>query len=142
MIQFVSPDRLASEVTRRLSSTSSVIIPTKGASMIPFIIGEDRVELVRPGRLLAVGMVVLARTETRGIVLHRVVDIQGETITLMGDGNLSLREKCKISDLIGIATYIINSDGSKKYIYTRRRQLVWRFWYRCLPIRRWLLRLV
>lgn len=143
IMRSVSPERLADEVARRLSFADSVIIPTKGMSMRPFIIGgEERVELVRPGRVLSEGMIVLARTEKNGIVLHRIVGFHGNSLTLMGDGNLSQRETCSISDVVGIAIYIIRCDGRKKYLYTERRLQMWKLWYRCLPFRRWLLRLL
>ena len=87
-------------------------------------------------------MIVLARTEANGVVLHRVVDIQGERLTLMGDGNLVQRETCSVSDVVGIAEYIIRYDGRKQFIYTKRQLRIWRFWYWLCPVRKWLLRLM
>ena len=69
-----------------------VAIVPQGISMLPFIVGgEDRVFLVKKEHI-AVGDIVLAQYEGKRI-LHRVYAIDGERITLMGDGNLEGTEQ-------------------------------------------------
>jgi len=58
-----------------------------GNSMLPFIRGgKDSVRLCKKPSV-EVGDIVLARLPGR-YVLHRVVGMEGERLTLMGDGNL------------------------------------------------------
>lgn len=120
---------MLAEVTRMINEGKSVIIMTKGASMYPFIRGEvDSVELFqipdpRPGDI------VLAQI-TRGVyVLHRIKSIDGDAVTLKGDGNLDSEEHCTIGDLCGRVRYIIHPDGSRVDCTTEkfeRRSRRWR----------------
>ena len=66
-----------------------VTFPVKGYSMLPFIIGgKESVDLVKPAGL-QVGNVVLAWVEQRRYVVHRIIRIDGDAVTLMGDGNIA-----------------------------------------------------
>lgn len=139
----VSPEKLAKEVERLLEVNPQVYMPTKGDSMRPFIIGEDDLVAVRkPPKEYRKGFVVLARTLDRRVVMHRVVAIGKEYLDLMGDANLYGRERCRRSDVVAIADYIIKKDGRKRYINSERQLRMWRFWYWLRPVRKWLLRLV
>ena len=76
-------------VIKMLETCPSVILPVKGYSMLPFIIGDvESVELVRPG-LVKEGDVVLAWINGNRYVVHRVIRIDGARLQLMGDGNLT-----------------------------------------------------
>ena len=102
------------EVTRLLSEGNSVIIMTKGTSMLPFIIGDrDSVELVAKGKYVA-GDIVLAKIAESRWVLHRIIDISGENVLLKGDGNLDSTERCTVGDVAGAVRFIIGPRGRKK----------------------------
>jgi len=74
--------------------------------MLPFIRGEvDRVKLRYPDEL-RVGDVVLAHFGGR-YVMHRIIDIKGNEITLMGDGNMKKIEQGERSEVNGVVTEII-----------------------------------
>ena len=74
----------------------SVTFPVKGRSMLPFIIGgSESVILVQPGQP-AVGDVVLAWVEGCRYVVHRIIRIDGDRVTLMGDGNVCGVEHCTL----------------------------------------------
>lgn len=133
----VPNDTLFGEVARLLAAGRAVTIPTKGSSMFPFIVGgRDRVVLRAPGAL-RVGDIALARSG-RGWVLHRVVAVRPDRVTLMGDANLSLRETCRPADVCGVATAIVRPDRTVDCAArgVRCRAAVWR---RLLPLRRGLL---
>lgn len=140
----VSSETLLIEVTRMLQGCELVYIPTKGDSMRPFIRGEkDMVGVKKPSGEYCPGMIVLARTLDHRVVLHRIVAVGKEYLDLMGDGNLLGRERCRRSDVVAVAIYIIKGeDGRKRYLYTDRRMQKWKIWYWLRPFRRWLLRLV
>ena len=65
-------DVIAGVITA-LETVPRVILPVRGISMLPFIIGDvDSVELVKPG-LIEVGDVVLAWINGSHYVIHRVI---------------------------------------------------------------------
>lgn len=101
-----------SEVARLLAEGHSVTIPAKGRSMLPFIIGgRDSLVLVAAGSL-CVGDIVLARLPERGYVLHRVYRLSGDSLTLMGDGNLRAVERCRAGDVVGKAVAILRRTSA------------------------------
>ena len=109
----------------------AVIIPT-GYSMLPFIRGGvDRVVLRREPDV-AVGDIVLVRIGER-YILHRIIALDGDALTLMGDGNIAGTERCTRADVIGTVSEIIRPSGR------RRKPGQGRFWRFLKPIRRYLL---
>lgn len=117
------------EVTRLIREGHSVVIMTKGYSMLPFIIGDrDSVELVAPDNLKP-GDIALAQIRPGVYVLHRIIAIEGDGITLKGDGNLVGTEKCTVADICGVATKIILPSGKETDCTTPsfvRRSRIWR----------------
>ena len=102
-------DVLLDEVAQLLGEGREVVITPKGRSMLPFIRGEvDRIKLRQPD-ILKVGDIVLACFESR-YVLHRIVAINGDEITLMGDGNLKGTEQGDRSKVVGKVIEIITPD--------------------------------
>ena len=81
-------DSNLTQVPRLLAEGKVVILKrVKGISMLPFIRGGvDSVKL-RKVEGLKVGNIVLAIFNGRPLV-HRVIAIEGNRVTLMGDGNL------------------------------------------------------
>lgn len=109
------------------------IIPV-GISMLPFIKGGAcRVYLLKKENV-EVGDIVLADYHGRHL-LHRVYAIDGERITLMGDGNLEGTEEVKAMDILGTAVEIVGPDGRH-----RQPKKAW-LWRHLLPIRRYLLKI-
>lgn len=125
-------------VSEALASGHTGIIWVKGYSMRPFIEhGRDRVKLVPPSQF-GVGDAVLAEIAPGHYVLHRIIRIDGEQVTLQGDGNVRGEEHCWRSDVRGVVSEYIRprrtllaSDPA-----LRRRIRLWR-WLR--PLRRILL---
>ena len=127
-----------SEVESHLREGKSVVIPVKGYSMLPFIRdGRDSVELCSKVEL-EVGDIALARLGNGHFVLHRIWEIEGERVILMGDGNISGKEVCSRGDIIGVASKIFRGKkvidcASAAYV---RNVKIWR---RLLPVRRYIL---
>lgn len=102
-------DVLLNEVAQLLGESREVVITPKGRSMLPFIRGEvDQIKL-RQTDSLNVGDIVLAYFESR-YVLHRIVAINGDEITLMGDGNLEGTERGDRSNVVGKVVEVITPD--------------------------------
>ena len=124
---------LLAEADDLLSKGIEVVLMTKGNSMLPFIRGEkDSVNLKRFGAV-EVGDIVLARIAPQRYVLHRIFAIDGDAVTLMGDGNLVGTESCRLGDILGTVTEIIRPNGSKKKVTKGS------LWRKLLPVRRYLL---
>lgn len=129
---------LLNEVTALLAEGHSVTLPAKGNSMLPFIRGgQDNVVLQLPEQIQE-GDIVLVRHATFGYLLHRILHIDGEQITLMGDGNCKGVENCNRASLFGKVTAIIR-NGKTIDCYSPGEQRKARLWIRLLPFRRILL---
>ena len=132
----VPNDILLGEVKSILQEGKDVVIPTKGSSMLPFIRGvRDSVKL-RKLDTLEVGDIVLAELRKGVFVLHRVEALDGDAVTLMGDGNRGGVEHCRRVDIAGTAMTILK-DGVKEVDCRSRKALRRaRAWRRLLPFRR------
>lgn len=125
-------DILLGEVAAVLREGREAIITPTGNSMLPFIRGgRDRVVLRREPDL-AVGDIVLVHTGGR-YILHRILALDGDAVTLMGDGNLRGTEHCTRAEVVGTVNTILLPDGRS------RRPGQARLWVALRPVRRYLL---
>ena len=132
---------ILNEAVRLVEEGLSVTRPVDGRSMLPFIIGgRESVILTKPDGIVC-GDVVLAWIAGSRFVLHRVIAIDGDKVTLMGDGNLQGVERCTFADVKAKATHAISSRGRRRYLYTPWRVKASRLWLRLRPIRRYLLKI-
>lgn len=127
------------EIVKLLDEGHTVTLLLRGFSMRPFLEdGRDKALLVK-AKSLSVGLPVLAEVEERRYVLHRIVKICGDEVTLRGDGNLGV-EHCRVQDVKGEAigfyrkgrTTLDKTNGMKWIVYSF-------LWTRLLPLRRYLL---
>ena len=127
------------QVVALLQENHTVTLPLRGRSMRPFLEdGRDKA-LLKLIDTPQVGDAVLAEIFKGHFVLHRIIAIDGNHVTLRGDGNLS-EEHCRIEDIRAKAigfyrkghSRLDSTDGLKWHIYS------W-WWTRLFPIRRYLL---
>ena len=84
----ISDDEIIKSAIKLVNEGLRVTFPVKGYSMLPFIIGgKESVDLVKPIDI-QVGHVVLAWVEGCRYVVHRIIQIDGDKVVLMGDGNI------------------------------------------------------
>lgn len=103
-----------------------VTLRARGVSMRPFLEDErDMIVLVRPDNI-KVGDPVLAEIAPGRYVFHRIVQIEGDRVTLRGDGNPSSTEHCTLADIAASAIAFIRK-GRRQSIDGR----AWR-WYSAL----------
>ena len=131
-------DAWLGEVSQMLREGKPYAIYVKGYSMRPFIEHtRDRVFLEKRDTY-NIGDAVLAQIAPGHYVLHRIIEKNGDNLTLQGDGNLKGVELCKEGDVSGVVTQyirpnrIIPADDPK---LVRRIKL----WRKLRPIRRYLL---
>lgn len=130
---------LIPEIIKLLNDGHTVTLNLKGYSMRPFLEdGRDKA-LLRKATKIAVGDAVLAEVAPKKFVLHRIISIDGNIVTLRGDGNFGV-ERCTRNCVHGIAegfyrkgrSRLDSTSGMKWRIYSY-------FWTRLFPIRRYLL---
>ena len=111
------------EIARLVAEGKQVVFTPTGVSMRPYIEGGvDSVTLVRADDL-QVGDIVLAEVAPQHYVLHRIYALQGDTVTLMGDGNLQDNEHCTRSNVLAKVSAIRSPKGRNKPL---TRAWLWR----------------
>ena len=131
--------KIMDEAVALVNDGYSVTLPVTGRSMLPFIIGGRESVILAPPANLRRGIVALAWVEDSRYVLHRIERIEGDRVTLMGDGNLAGREHCRLADIKAMATHVVDSRQKRHYLYTRWRKAASEIWWALLPIRRYLI---
>ena len=127
------------EIVKMMEEGHTVTLRLRRFSMRPFLEDNRDKALMTKAVSPRVGDAVLAEVAPKFFVLHRIIKIDGDDVTLRGDGNLGV-EKCKLKDVKGFVigfyrkgrTKIDKTNGLKWRVYSY-------FWTRLFPIRRYLL---
>lgn len=135
----MTDNEIIEEAIRLVDEGVSVTLPVNGNSMLPFIIGGRESVILQKPIAPKAGHVVLAWVNGDRYVVHRIIRIDGDNVTLMGDGNLAGTEHCTAGDIKAIATHVVCGDEKIHYLYNRWRKLATGVWLRLLPVRKYLL---
>jgi len=135
MTKCVNNDILIPEIAALLREGKDVRFTPTGVSMRPFIEGGSDIVVLRKFADVRVGDIALAEINHKAFVLHRVIAVQGDSVTLMGDGNIGNTESCTKADILGTVIRIENSRGRRKPL-TRGR-----LWFYLRRFRRILLKI-
>ena len=135
----ITDDMVIEEAIRLVSDGVSVTLPVSGNSMLPFIIGGRESVILRKPAELKVGDIVLAWVDNYRYVVHRIIHFDGDSVILMGDGNIKGTERCKLADVKAKATHVVGADGKPHSLYTPWRCRAAKLWWHLRPIRRYLL---
>lgn len=141
------PNTIYVEALRQcIQRGETVQFPVRGWSMRAFVEHERDKAILRPCNpdTLQRGDVVLTRIDTPDgsevYVLHRIIAIDGERLTLRGDGNIGTTETCRRSDVVAIVSGFLRKGRTKPDLTSG---LKWRIysalWVPLHPIRRYLL---
>ena len=133
------PNRILLGMARDLIAEGhTTTISVKGYSMRPFLEHQrDRVILAAPTHL-EVGDAVLAEIAPDHYVLHRIIAIDDNLVTLMGDGNLLGTEQCTKDHVVGVVTHYLRPKRTLLASDPKLQRRI-RLWRKLLPIRRYLL---
>lgn len=117
----------------------TVTLPLRGRSMRPFLEDNRDKAILTITPDINTGDAVLAEISKGHFVLHRIVAIDGNLITLRGDGNLNV-EHCTLSDIRAKAIGFYRKGRNKADMAEgyKWRLYSW-LWTRLFPIRRYLL---
>lgn len=129
-------------VLRDLSSGRRVTLRATGWSMLPMIWHQR--DTLTLGALaddsIRVGNILLVRLSEQRYVIHRLTKIEGETLTLRGDGNPYQIERCRPDEVLA-ELVAIERNGRILTKAMPRWRLFERFWPKRPWVRRVLLRL-
>lgn len=132
---------LIPEIISLVESGKDVKMNIRGCSMLPFLCeGRDKVFLSAVTDVnIKKGSIVLAEIDGH-YFLHRIVEIKEDNITLMGDGNLKIKEYCKKENIKAVVSQALRKDetidfNSEKW-FNR-----WVLWDRYKGIRYFLLKI-
>ena len=117
----------------------TVTLPLRGRSMRPFLEDNRDKAILTITPDINTGDAVLAEISKGHFVLHRIVAIDGNHITLRGDGNLNV-EHCTLSDIRAKAIGFYRKGRNKADMTEGYKWRVYSWlWTRLFPIRRYLL---
>lgn len=130
---------LLGHVRALIQEGHTVTIQVKGYSMRPFLEHLRDQVVLGPFERLQVGDVVLAEIAPGVYVLHRIIEMRHEgVLVLMGDGNLSGQEICRMENVAGIVKVFIR-NGRQIAADDATWVRYGRLWRKLLPMRRLLL---
>lgn len=135
------PNEILSQETAGLIREGHTVTHiVRGNSMNPFLVDRRDKVILSPftDEDLRRGAFVLAKDTDGRIVLHRIINRNGEELTLMGDGNSCGTETTFVNEVIGLVTQVIRK-GKTYNCKSRTWKRYSAIWMRLLPVRRYLL---
>ena len=129
--RIVANEILLEEAATLMQEGRDVTFTPLGSSMLPFIRGGKDAVRLRKMDDVNVGDMLLIRLPGR-YILHRVIALEGDQVTLMGDGNIAGTEQCTLDDVLGTVVAI---EKNGKTILPGRGV----FWRKIKPLRRYIL---
>ena len=133
-MHLVKNEILIPEMGRLLKGGQQVVFTPGGVSMRPFIEGGKDIVTLEYPKTVRVGDILLCKVGER-YVLHRLIGIEGDTLRLKGDGNVTGGEVCRREDVLGRVVGIRSPKGRRKPL-TRGR-----IWHWLSPWRKYLLKI-
>ena len=101
------------EVAALIASGHDVTLRVRGVSMRPFLEDRrDKIVLTKPLCRPSVGDVVLAEIALGKYVYHRIIAIEGNKVTLKGDGNIQGTEQCAMINILAVTKNFIRKGKS------------------------------
>ena len=101
---------LLKEARTLIAEGHDVTLRVRGVSMRPFL--EDRRDKIVLTRVqgVNVGDAVLAEIAPGKYVYHRIIRIDGDDVTLKGDGNVYGTEQCRLKDIAATTKELIRKE--------------------------------
>ena len=137
--KYLPNDVLLGEAESLMQEGHEVAIIARGNSMLPFIRSDIDTVILRDCHGVAdasgedgatIGDIVLAKFPGGTYILHRLIRIDGDIVTLRGDGNLRGVEHCRANDICAMAVCISRPSGKTidctTQAFKRRARIWWR----------------
>lgn len=131
----VSPDLVMEPLLGLLAETAAVPLVISGSSMTPFLAsGRDTVYLSAISEPLKRGDMVLYRRDNGRYVLHRILRVNGDSYTMVGDAQSVPEPGIRREQILAIVTAV-----RRKEKLLRKGSFWWAFfervWIRIVPLR-------
>lgn len=143
-VKVVAPELLLNEYRELLKDDSIEALPLliSGNSMAPFLIHQrDTVYLSRLQKPLKKGDVVLYLRDNGSYVLHRIVQINNDQYSMIGDGQFHIEKGIRHDQIIAVMTSV-----QRKGKILKPGDFWWNFFEKCwihmIPFRKGILNLV
>lgn len=96
------------EIRTLIAEGKHVCLTAKGNSMNPFIVHlRDQITLAPwKDSDIRKGAVALVKDSRGHYLIHRIIRRDNDTITLLGDGNVGLKETATVDNIIGVMTSV------------------------------------
>lgn len=126
------------EIRELIAEGRTVSLTVKGNSMNPFLVSmRDQMKLGPwKDQDIRKGCVALVKDNRNNYLIHRIIERNGDTVTLLGDGNVGFTETATLDNIIGIM-YSVTRKGHE----WKSDSAFWRFyswlWMMITPVRRW-----
>ena len=126
------------EIRSLISEGRTISLTVKGNSMNPFLVNMRDQMTLGPWTKedIRKGTVALVKDIRGNYLIHRIVSVGRNGVTLVGDGNIGLEEKASFDNIIGIM-YSITRNG-RTY---NADGVIWKayswLWMFLRPVRRW-----
>lgn len=131
--------QLLPEIIKLLNEGHNVILQLRGFSMRPFLEDKRDKALLTAPKGIKVGDPVLAEIRKGHYVLHRIIKISDNVVTLRGDGNLN-NEICTLDDIRASVIGFYRKNRQKIDYTNGKKWLLYSWiWTHLYPIRRYLL---
>lgn len=139
-VRSIAPEELMDDLLALLEQTEPVPLVISGNSMAPFLIhGRDTVFLSRIKAPLKRGDMVLYRRASGQYVLHRVYSAEGDTLTMVGDGQAGLEPGIPMEQTLALVSAV-----RRKGKLLEPGSFLWDFyektWIRMIRLRPYILR--
>lgn len=129
-------EKLLPIISTAFDNGSPFVLTVSGSSMRPTLRGQgDKVELVsKEKRAVRKGELVFFERENGECILHRVIKLEGDVLTVNGDAQI-FTEKVKSTQVIGVARRLcrnskwISCDSFSYRLYSK-------LWMVLKPVRR------
>ena len=96
-------------VESEIAAGKSVRFKVKGTSMFPLLRNEKDEVVLSPITSTPEKMdIVLFRFNGKHI-LHRIIEVKGDTYIIQGDGIYTFSEYCRMQDMVGVVTLLYKS---------------------------------
>ena len=137
-----SHDTIIPQIKAIIDEGKTIRFRVRGWSMRIFVEHERDEVLLAPigDSPIVMGDVILAHTTAGSYVLHRVVNINANLITLQGDGNVGAVEHCTHDKVIGRAIGFYRKGRQQPDLTSSRKWKVYSaIWLTLTPVRRYIL---
>lgn len=105
-------------------------IRVTGHSMLPLLgYGRDTIIIRRTHHNESiVGRIAMYRLGPKHYVTHRVISVDGDTVTLLGDGRITKDEPIRRNMIVGVVESVIRQNGRLLSCTSRTWRLKERLW--------------